>query len=63
VFYFKKDPEQMATTVCAIVSKTLSINAKAQFVDTAAFGRNDLRRFVLEQSGLDLQLYLLRSQK
>jgi outer membrane murein-binding lipoprotein Lpp len=58
VLYFKKDLEPMATAVCALVSKTLSIgDLKPVFSDSALL--DDTRRFVIERSGLDLQLILL----
>jgi hypothetical protein len=64
VFYFKKDSEQMATAVCALVAKTLSIKApKPQFVNPAAVLDNVDLRLVIEQSGLDLQIYLHHLQK
>jgi hypothetical protein len=59
VFYFKKTSEQMATAVCAILAKALSITApKPQFVDPAGLVDNADLRFVIEQSGLDVQIYL-----
>jgi hypothetical protein len=58
VFYFKKESEQMAADVCAIVSKDLSIKAfKPQFINPT--NEDADRRFIIEHSGLDLQLYLL----
>jgi hypothetical protein len=64
VFYFKKTSEQMATAVCAIVGKALSITApKPQFVDPAALVDNADLRLVIEQSGLDVQIYLHHLQK
>jgi prefoldin subunit 5 len=57
VFYFKKDLEETASSVCAMVSETLSIKVvKPQFLNPADF--RDDRRLVIEQSGLDLQLYI-----
>jgi len=59
VFYFNKDSEQLATTVCAIASKTLSVNGcKPQFVDQNSFPKDDIRKLIIEQSGLDCQLAL-----
>lgn len=64
VFYFRKDSEQMAAVLCTIVSKDLSIKGlKPKFVDPAAFGRDDMRGFVIEHSGLDVQLSVFHSQK
>ena len=61
VFYFRHDAEQMAVEGAAIASKILSIKAlKPTFVDLSTLGRDEA--FVIENSGLDLQLYLLRSQ-
>jgi uncharacterized Zn finger protein (UPF0148 family) len=62
VFYFRHDSEQMAVEAAAIAAKTLSIKAlKPTFVDLSAFPKDEA--FVIENSGLDLQLYLLRSQR
>ena len=64
VFYFKKASEQMATAVCTIVARTLSITTpKPQFVDPAALVDNADLRLVIEQSGLDVQIYLHHLQK
>jgi prefoldin subunit 5 len=57
VLYFKKDSEGMATEVCAIALKKLAIaNLKPQFLDATT--KDEFTRFVIEQSGLDLQLFL-----
>ncbi len=62
--YFKKASEQMASEVSSIASKTLSLKGlKPVFVDVSTtFPLNDPRRFVVENSGLDVQLVLLRTQ-
>jgi uncharacterized Zn finger protein (UPF0148 family) len=61
VFYFQHNSEQMAVDVAAIVSKTLSIKGVVpRFVDVSAFNPADDRRFLIENSGLDLQVYLYR---
>ncbi len=64
VFYFKKDSEPMANNVSTIVSRSLSINVfKPQFVNPALMSKDDVRRFIIEHSGLDLQIFLARLQK
>lgn len=60
VFYFHHNSEQMARDVAAIASKTLSIpHVEPRFVDPSTLTK-DLS-FVIENSGLDLQLYLFHS--
>jgi hypothetical protein len=62
VFYFEKESEQAAMTICAIASEDLSIkDLKPKFVDRSAFRRDDMRGFVIEQSGLDLQLFVFHT--
>jgi hypothetical protein len=52
VFYFKKGSEQDANSLSAMISKLFSIkDLKSQFVNTAAYGNEDERRFIIEQSG------------
>jgi len=64
VFYFRKDSEQAATAVCAIASKALSIrDLKPRLADPSAMAKDDDRRFIIEGSGLDLQLVLFHSQR
>jgi hypothetical protein len=59
VYYFTKDLGQMATAVCAIASKTLSVNhCKPQFLDPVSFAKDDMRALIIGQSGLDCQLAL-----
>ena len=61
VFYFQNDAKQMAIEVSEIVSRTLSIKPlEPQFVNVASFGEGDDRKFLLENAGLDMQLYILR---
>jgi hypothetical protein len=61
VFYFEKESEQAAMTICAIASEDLSImDLKPTFVDRSAFRRDDMRGFVIEESGLDLQLFVFQ---
>ncbi len=64
VLYFKKASEEMASNVSSIASKSLSIKGlKPVFVDVSStMLPNDDRRFVIENSGLDVQLVLLRSR-
>ena len=60
VFYFKKDLGQMASDVSAIVSRTLSAKAlKPRLADPAALAKDDVRRFVIENSGLDLESFYI----
>jgi len=63
VLYFKKASEQMASEVSSIASKTLSLKGlKPVFADVSmTFLPNDDRRFIVENSGLDVQLVLLRT--
>jgi hypothetical protein len=62
VFYFRHNSEQMAVEVAAMAAKTLSNKGlKRTFVDLSTFGKDEA--FVIENSGLDLQLYLLRPQR
>jgi hypothetical protein len=62
VFYFNRNSEQMAHDVAVIASKTLSVGpVKPQLVDPSTLSE-DLA-FVIENSGLDLQLYLFRPRK
>jgi len=58
VNYFKKDLERKAAVLSAIVSKILSRPIKTKFVDPALIPKEDQRRFIIDQSGLDLQIYL-----
>ncbi len=60
LFYFKRDAQHMAQEASDIISRVLSIKSlKPTFVDPSAFPNIVLRRFVIENSGLDLQLVLL----
>jgi hypothetical protein len=62
VLYFKKDSVATATAVCAMVSKALSLGElKPQFVDPVP--QDETRRFVMEQSGLDLQIVIFHPRK
>jgi hypothetical protein len=64
VFSFKKDAEQTASMLSSMVSRLLSIqDVKPQFVDLAPYSKEDQRRFIIEQSGIDCQLFLAHSQK
>jgi hypothetical protein len=59
VFYFKRESERMADGVCAIVSGILPFrDLKPKYVDPTAFSKEDPRRFILEQSGVDIQILL-----
>jgi hypothetical protein len=62
VFYFQHNAEQMATDVAAMASKTLAIkDVSAKFVEPSALSK-DLS-FVIEKSGIDLQLFIFNIQK
>jgi hypothetical protein len=59
VFYFKKDAEAMANEASAIASTILSDNIRPKFVDPQSFSKDDLRGYVIDHSGLDLQLVVI----
>jgi archaellum component FlaC len=62
LFYFNKELTPIAMTVGSIVSEDLSIKGlKPTFVDPSSLRKEDMRRFVIEQSGLDLQLYVYQT--
>jgi hypothetical protein len=57
--YFSKSAEQMSADVRPIILKDLPIkNLETVFVDASTMTQDDPRRFVIENSGLDLQLVL-----
>jgi hypothetical protein len=59
VFYFKRESERFADAICAIVTKSVPYRAlKPSFVAPSAFRKDDPRRLILEQSGLDIQIFL-----
>jgi hypothetical protein len=59
VFYFQHNSEQMAVDVAAMVSETLLIKVlQPRFVDINALPKD--WSFVIESSGLDLQVFLFR---
>jgi len=59
VYYFTKDAEQISAEVRTIALRNLPTkSAETHFVDSAAMGTDDPRRFVIENSGLDLQIVL-----
>jgi hypothetical protein len=63
VFYFNQKSEQMAVDVSQLVSKDLSMRrVEPVFEDFSDLAIDDGRRFVVQNSGLDLQL-LLRSRE
>jgi hypothetical protein len=58
VFYFQRSSEKMALDVADMASKILSVTvAKPKFVDVSSLDKD--MRFVIENSGLDLQLFLV----
>jgi outer membrane murein-binding lipoprotein Lpp len=60
VFYFKPEDKAMADNVAKIASKALSVTAiQPRFVDRTKFTTSDDRRFVIENSGIDLQIVIL----
>ena len=62
VLYFNKDAESTAAAVRALVSRDLSMrDLKSLFIDSGA--QDESRRFVIERSGLDLQLVLVHSPR
>jgi hypothetical protein len=58
VFYFDKAAEKMATEVAALVYKNIAIKTPTQFIDASKLLDN--RKFIIPNSGLDLQIYLYR---
>jgi hypothetical protein len=57
--YFSKSAEEMIADVRPIILKDLPIkNLETVFVDTSTMTQDGPRRFVIENSGLDLQLVL-----
>ena len=59
VFYFQPEGKAMAEDVASIVSKVLSLKSmQTQLVDPSTMDNNDPRKFTLENSGLDLQIFL-----
>jgi len=59
LYYFSKGLEPMSAEVRAIVLKDLPVKSlDASYVSASAMSQNDSRRFVIENSGLDLQLAL-----
>jgi hypothetical protein len=62
VFYFQHNSEQMAGDVASMVSEALSIKAlQPRFADITALPKD--WSFVIENSGLDLQIFLFRSPR
>jgi hypothetical protein len=62
LFYFKQELTPIATAVCTIVSEDLPLKALVPtFVDPAGLRNEDMRRFVIEQSGLELQLFVYQT--
>lgn len=58
VVYFRKDEEPKAVAFAVMASKALSRVIKAKFFDPSSIQKNDMRAFIINQSGLDLQLCL-----
>ncbi len=57
VFYFEKGSTQIAAKIADIVAKAFSLTTvKAEFVDPTTL--DEWRRFAVERSGIDLQIYL-----
>jgi hypothetical protein len=64
VFYFNKNAEQVAVYVSRLVSEALSnIRVEPIFEDLSDLAVDDARRFVIQNSGLDLQLFLRSPQR
>jgi hypothetical protein len=63
VFYFKNSGEAMAIELSAIASTALSDTIRPRFVDPQSFSKDDLRGYVIEHSGLDLQLAVMPRPK
>ncbi|UGV25387.1 hypothetical protein E0H22_06655 [Rhodopseudomonas boonkerdii] len=62
IYYFQNEAVQMASEVRAVVSEFLSINVDAapSYVDTTKFSSTDDRKLIVDNAGLDLQLYISR---
>ena len=59
IYYFSKNSEPMSAEVRAIVLKNLPVKSlDTSYIDAAKMAQDDPRRFVIENSGLDLQLAL-----
>ena len=58
VVYFQKSSAQRAAQLSALTSRILSQPVKTELFDPASLPKEDTRRFVIEQSGLDLQLVI-----
>jgi hypothetical protein len=64
IFYFTKSAEQMAVDVSRLASKALSnIRVEPIFEDLSDLAVDDARRFVIQNSGLDLQLFFRSPQR
>ena len=60
LFFFKRVLNPLATAVCTIISEDLPIKAlQPTFVDPSGLSKE--MRFVIEQSGLDLQLFVIHT--
>jgi hypothetical protein len=57
VFYFRNEAEDMAEEVRALASKILTLKIDPLFVDSSKSG--DAVKFVIDNSGVDLQLYIV----
>ena len=62
IFYFNNEAKQMADEVRSLASSilTLKIDDAPIFVDRSKFAPSDDRQFVIDNSGLDIQLYIRR---
>lgn len=64
VYYFSKHAEKMAQDVRAIALRDLPIkDVGVAYADVAKMSADDTRRFVIEKTGLDLQLALRSFQE
>jgi uncharacterized protein YceH (UPF0502 family) len=59
IYYFSKNSEPMSAEIQAIVLKDLPVKSlDTSYVDASEMPKDDIIRFVIENSGLDLQLAL-----
>lgn len=58
VFYFSTNSQQKAETLSSLASKALSRSVPIEFVDPTKVPKDSALHFVIEQSGLDAQIYL-----
>ena len=58
VFYFSQDWRQKAETLSSLVSNVVSRSVPIEFLDPSKIAKDSALYFVLQESGLDAQIYL-----